>query len=43
MFCADGRGDRDSAGTLLALQLQNNEARRAVDRQIEQATVLVRA
>jgi DNA primase len=43
LLAAEGRGDRDSAGTLLALQLQNNEARRAVDRQIEQATVLVRA
>jgi DNA primase len=42
LLAAEGRGDRDGAGTLLALQLQNNEARRAVDRQIEQATVLVR-
>ena len=43
LLAAEGRGDRDSVGRLVALQLQNNEARRSVDRQIEQATVLVRA
>ena len=42
LLAAEGRGDRDSVGRLVALQLQNNEARRSVDRQIEQATVLVR-
>ena len=42
LLAAEGRGDRESVGRLVALQLQNNEARRAVDRQIEQATVLVR-
>jgi len=43
IIAAEGRGDRDVVGQLLALQRQNNEARRSVDRQIEQATVLVRA
>ncbi|HEU4919399.1 MAG TPA: DNA primase [Candidatus Limnocylindrales bacterium] len=43
LLAAEGRGDRESVGRLVALQLQNNEARRSVDRQIEQATVLVRA
>jgi DNA primase len=43
LIAAEGRGDRDSVGQLLKLQLANNEARRSVDRQIEQATVLVRA
>ncbi|MFL5771065.1 MAG: DNA primase [Chloroflexota bacterium] len=43
LMAAEGRGDRDVVGELLALQRQNNEARRSVDRQIEQATVLVRA
>ena len=43
LLAAEGRGDRDSVGRLVALQLQNYEARRSVDRQIEQATVLVRA
>ncbi len=42
LLAAEGRGDRDSVGRLVALQLQNYEARRSVDRQIEQATVLVR-
>ena len=42
LLAAEARGDRDTVGKLLTLQLQNNEARRAVDRQIEQATVLVR-
>jgi DNA primase len=39
---AESRGDRDVVGQLIKLQLANNEARRSVDRQIEQATVLVR-
>jgi DNA primase len=43
LLAAEGRGDRELVGRLVALQLQNNEARRSVDRQIEQATVLVRA
>jgi hypothetical protein len=43
LLAAEGRGDRDLATKLLTLQLQNNEQRRSVDRQIEQATVLVRA
>jgi hypothetical protein len=43
LVAAEGRGDRDVVGQLLVLQRQNNEARRSVDRQIEQATVLVRA
>jgi DNA primase len=43
LLAAEGRGDRDSVGQLLILQRQNNEQRRSVDRQIEQATVLVRA
>jgi DNA primase len=43
LLAAEAGGDRDTVGKLLTLQLQNNEARRAVDRQIEQATVLVRA
>jgi len=42
LLAAESRGDRESVGRLVALQLQNNEARRSVDRQIEQATVLVR-
>ncbi|HEY7524440.1 MAG TPA: DNA primase [Candidatus Limnocylindrales bacterium] len=37
---AEGRGDRDSILKLVDLQRQNHEARRAIDRQIEQATVL---
>jgi DNA primase len=43
LIAAEARGDRDVLGQLLVLQRQNNEARRSVDRQIEQATVLVRA
>jgi DNA primase len=43
LLAAEGLGDRDLATKLLTLQLQNNEQRRSVDRQIEQATVLVRA
>jgi DNA primase len=43
LIAAEGRGDRESVGQLLILQRQNNEQRRSVDRQIEQATVLVRA
>jgi DNA primase len=43
LIAAEGSGDRDVVGQLLVLQRQNNEARRSVDRQIEQATVLVRA
>jgi non-ribosomal peptide synthetase component F len=43
LISAEGRGDREVVGQLLILQRQNNEQRRSVDRQIEQATVLVRA
>jgi DNA primase len=43
ILAAEGRGERDNVARLLDLQRQNNESRRAVDRQIEQATVLVRA
>jgi DNA primase len=43
ILAAEGRGERDVVTRLLDLQRQNNESRRAVDRQIEQATVLVRA
>ena len=43
LISAESRGEREAVSTLLQLQLQTNEARRAVDRQIEQATVLVRA
>ena len=42
ILAAEGRGARDDVTRLLDLQRQNNESRRAVDRQIEQATVLVR-
>ena len=42
ILAAEGRGERDTVTRLLDLQRQNNESRRAVDRQIEQATVLVR-
>jgi hypothetical protein len=42
LLAAESRGDRDVVGQLIKLQLVNNEARRSVDRQIEQATVLVR-
>jgi DNA primase len=43
ILAAEGHGQRDDVTRLLDLQRQNNESRRAVDRQIEQATVLVRA
>jgi DNA primase len=43
ILAAESRGEREAVGQLLVLQRQNNEARRSVDRQIEQATVLVRA
>jgi hypothetical protein len=43
VLAAEGRGERDTVTRLLDLQRQNLESRRAVDRQIEQATVLVRA
>ncbi|HUQ78935.1 MAG TPA: DNA primase [Patescibacteria group bacterium] len=43
LLAAEGRGERDTVTRLLDLQRQNLESRRAVDRQIEQATVLVRA
>jgi DNA primase len=39
---AEGGGDRETVVRLVDLQRQNNESRRAVDRQIEQATILVR-
>jgi DNA primase len=42
ILAAEGRGERDAVTRLLDLQRQNNESRRSVDRQIEQATVLVR-
>jgi DNA primase len=40
---AESRDERETVSRLLDLQRQNNESRRAIDRQIEQATVLVRA
>jgi hypothetical protein len=43
LIAAESRGERDSVTRLVDLQRQTNESRRAVDRQIEQATVLVRA
>jgi len=43
ILAAEGHGERDTVTRLLDLQRQTNESRRAVDRQIEQATVLVRA
>jgi DNA primase len=43
ILAAEALGDREVVGQLIALQRQNNESRRSVDRQIEQATVLVRA
>jgi DNA primase len=43
LLAAEGGGDRETVVRLVDLQRQNNESRRAVDRQIEQATVLVRA
>ena len=42
LIAAEGHGDRELLTRLVDLQRQNNEARRSVDRQIEQATVLVR-
>ena len=42
ILSAEGRGDRENVTRLLDLQRQTNESRRSVDRQIEQATVLVR-
>lgn len=43
LIAAEGSGDRESVLRLADLQRQNNDARRSVDRQIERATVLVRA
>jgi DNA primase len=43
LLAAEGHGDRETVVRLVDLQRQNNESRRAVDRQIEQATILVRA
>jgi DNA primase len=43
LLAAESRGERDVVSRLIDLQRQTNEARRAIDRQIEQATVLVRA
>jgi hypothetical protein len=43
ILAAEGHGQREDVARLLDLQRQTNESRRAVDRQIEQATVLVRA
>jgi hypothetical protein len=43
LIAAESRGERDTVIRLIDLQRQTNESRRAVDRQIEQATVLVRA
>ena len=43
ILTAEGKGERENVTRLLDLQRQTNESRRAVDRQIEQATVLVRA
>jgi DNA primase len=43
LLAAESRGERDSVTRLIDLQRQTNESRRAIDRQIEQATVLVRA
>ena len=43
LLAAESRGERESVTRLVDLQRQTNESRRAVDRQIEQATVLVRA
>jgi DNA primase len=43
LLAAESRGERDTVTRLIDLQRQTNESRRAVDRQIEQATVLVRA
>jgi hypothetical protein len=43
LLAAESRGERDTVTRLIDLQRQTNESRRAIDRQIEQATVLVRA
>jgi DNA primase len=43
LLSAESRGERESVSRLIDLQRQTNESRRAIDRQIEQATVLVRA
>ena len=43
LLAAESRGERESVTRLIDLQRQTNESRRAIDRQIEQATVLVRA
>ncbi|MBA2382957.1 MAG: DNA primase [Chloroflexi bacterium] len=43
LLAAESRGERDVVTRLIDLQRQTNESRRAIDRQIEQATVLVRA
>ena len=43
LLSAESRGERESVARLVDLQRQTNESRRAIDRQIEQATVLVRA
>ena len=43
LLSAESRGERESVTRLIDLQRQTNESRRAIDRQIEQATVLVRA
>ncbi|HEX2755075.1 MAG TPA: toprim domain-containing protein, partial [Candidatus Limnocylindrales bacterium] len=42
ILAAESRGERESVTRLVDLQRQTNESRRAIDRQIEQATVLVR-
>ena len=43
LLAAEGRNEKETVTRLLDLQRQNNESRRSIDRQIEQATVLVRA
>jgi DNA primase len=43
LLAAEGRKEKETVTRLLDLQRQNNESRRSIDRQIEQATVLVRA
>jgi hypothetical protein len=43
LLAAEGRNEKETVNRLLDLQRQNNESRRSIDRQIEQATVLVRA
>ena len=43
LLSAESRGERETVTRLVDLQRQTNESRRAIDRQIEQATVLVRA